>query len=446
MTENHTHDKELLKRIDALLEKEQASGVEILDDLAATQPQPRAEYTNALEARLLQRLADAPDKPKRQSDATDDIDERIRIMKRKNKNATRSRFSLTFIAAALAIFIAGGLFTTALLPRSSMPLFGSTMSDDARATQEREFQMTATELVGAATATAQAQMVEPVTIITATPMPTQGNVDSFEATATALVAGVTRTAQLESQATQRAMGRPIEITATPMPTATVSCEANPTSAWCGSQQSASGAIQATPTFMPTVTPSCDINPNTPPCQAQIPLLLAAQDIPLGEIIMSEMLTRVLISREQATQLRNEYATDTLLQNLPQAVGQQAQTFIPRFEPMVGSLVAEPLPCEPDVDCLPIPDGTERFSLTVPTENIRAYAGYNSLLPGQTVDVVYTDADTSTTTMPLNGMVLEHTMREDGISTVWLAVPTAYLAELQGMQRVDIPLQVVPAGS
>ncbi len=56
MNENHAHDKDLLEKVERLLHRGQTSGDDLLDSLAATQPQARADFQQTLEDQLVATL------------------------------------------------------------------------------------------------------------------------------------------------------------------------------------------------------------------------------------------------------------------------------------------------------------------------------------------------------------------------------------------------------
>lgn len=98
---NHSHDRDLLERLDDLLERGVPTGDELLDNLAQTIPQADRAYRDALEASLLTRLSATKKTeriPKRMTALT--LDHPIRVLPHR-------RIPVTLAAAVFAVVLAG---------------------------------------------------------------------------------------------------------------------------------------------------------------------------------------------------------------------------------------------------------------------------------------------------------------------------------------------------
>lgn len=192
MNDNHAHDWELLDKVERLLHDGQPANDPLLDEMAALQPRPRAEFQHTLEDRLAALLPVQP--------TTEPTQEHERMQLIQQPQITRPvfRFSLPLtLAAAVAVTLIGAALLFGGGQRPSQPGFGAqavmseTPTEPPTATPVlNEMELTATAVIAEAT---QRAAVEPVAIhieptvlpptvpppavmpldITATPVPAQ---------------------------------------------------------------------------------------------------------------------------------------------------------------------------------------------------------------------------------------------------------------------------------
>jgi LysM repeat protein len=345
MSKHYSDDDNRLHQIDNLLRHGQTSGQPLLDELAGTQPQPDAHFVDALEARLLNRLAHTADADISQ---TTNNDEEPHIMHIKQKRTHPQTAYITLAAAVLAIVVAGGLLLTLYTPPpSGTPLAGGVIAP---------------------------QQDNNTGLVTATPVPrmtdTPDNLAAdIEHTATALLVTSTPTAipaspdAADSNSNRVCLSDSTEIVFYTLKEgdtlfrvaqrfklpvdelATLNCLSSP-------QHVRAGQLIALPAAVAT-------QPDT----AQVTLLLAAEDIPMGTIITDAMLYEVAVSEDVYQQIEDDAAVQSLLNQPEQAAGQVALTFIPRYQPLNAAVIAAEEACEPLEDCLGLPVNYKTLQVT-----------------------------------------------------------------------------------
>lgn len=282
MNDNHSYDTELSERIDRLLETGTSSGSDLLDALAASQPQTDAKFANRLEQRLLERHVsrhnrkdndmDYPEKPKK--------DHRPPYRRRRST-------LLTIAAAVFAMMIVGGAFF--MLGASSSPYREASVGANWRA-NDVMYKLTASAIVEDITATVSS-ITTPVPMIELEPtriMPTESPIigDSYIVTATAII----------NEATAQAG---INLTATAIPPA-----------------------------------GSDIPPQT------LPVVVAVQDIALGTVITEDILGYFYAPRQTGDinpfTLPDDFAG--FYGNMEDIVGTRAAVRIPRFLPIQPDMI------------------------------------------------------------------------------------------------------------
>jgi LysM repeat protein len=160
MSDNHTHDRDLLVKVDRLLNDGQPSGDALLDELAAAQPQPRPAFQQVLENRLMTAYHARPGQHTQQEDNPMSITQTgyAPVVPRQS----RLTVPLTLAAVVAVTFIAGSalLFMNSLQPEP--PGFGAqpavTESPTAIPTATpipNEFELTGTAIIVQATAYAR---------------------------------------------------------------------------------------------------------------------------------------------------------------------------------------------------------------------------------------------------------------------------------------------------
>ncbi|MFN8375249.1 MAG: SAF domain-containing protein [Anaerolineae bacterium] len=190
MNENHTHDKELLEKVEQRLENGQSSGSRLLDDLASMRPQAKADFQQELENRLLASFY------KRQLETKENPELSTLTLKSDTKSRKITSLPLTLAAAITAVLLIGSALLTGGFPGSF--LSGGSIAQSVTftptaqptTTSADDLYATATAVIVGATQTAEAASL--------------GLVNDMQLTATAVIAGATQTVAA--------------LTATPLPT------------------------------------------------------------------------------------------------------------------------------------------------------------------------------------------------------------------------------------
>ncbi len=172
MNENHAYDKALLEKVERLLHEGRASGDDLLDSLAVTQPQARADFRQALEDQVIAQLRLHQEEQKQMTAYPE-----LALPK------TRRNFRLPVtLAAALVMMIAAiSLFSSIRPPTQSGFAAQVETSTPLPTSVPDDIALTATAIIAGATGTAevnQTAAVEPIFL-----------------TATAIVAGATGSAE-----------------------------------------------------------------------------------------------------------------------------------------------------------------------------------------------------------------------------------------------------------
>ncbi len=367
MTDNHSRDKQLLEQVEQALTEGQASGDSLLDALAATQPQPSADFQNTLEERLMLTAHDL--KNNMQEDTM--IEPEMTLTP---KRRWLNRLPLT-LAAAIAITFIGG---TALLFMNNGG--NSTLGFVAQAETQtptlvpslEPVFLTGTSIIDEATRRA-GDDIDPLAM-TATAILEQMPVDPLSLTATAII----------DESTQRALP-PAAITATALiGQATQTADAAWTATALANTAEVEPVIATVTAIVAQATASAVAEASSREAESNLqPILIARDTIRRGTQITAEMLTTIYAPSDLDFHLleaeRTDMAGDVVSAfdgSEQEAAGQYAMVDIPALSPLLASdLVAEN------------PIGTLPRGLSYPMEIKIPMSLADSLTPGDRARII-----------------------------------------------------------
>jgi hypothetical protein len=159
MSENHTHDKELLEQVERLVESGHPSGNRLLDDLAAMKAKAKPTFQHELENRLMASFQAQQTRTKENIEvSTLALKPRIGIRK-------FTSIPATLAAAIVAVFVMSGILFLGNLPLQNGSVAQSVTFTPTSATTDTNMisssQLTETAIVIGATVTAEALMPTP---------------------------------------------------------------------------------------------------------------------------------------------------------------------------------------------------------------------------------------------------------------------------------------------
>ncbi|MBZ0274612.1 MAG: SH3 domain-containing protein, partial [Anaerolineae bacterium] len=153
MSQNHTHDKDLLDRIERAASEKQPGGLPVLDDLARTVPQAKPAFQQQLESHLVAHLYMQP------TSHQEDSMETLQIAAPLNRPTTNRRVTIpaTLVATLIMVLLGGSILLILRSPQQGQ-------------TGAALIQATATPFAPTAVFTLTATPFAPTATFTATPI------------------------------------------------------------------------------------------------------------------------------------------------------------------------------------------------------------------------------------------------------------------------------------